>query len=151
MAEHNQTGHSGEDIAADFMRSKGYTVLDRNWRMGHLEMDVICASSTEVVFVEVKTRTTEYGGKAPEQYVDAEKQRFMVVAANAYIRYHQILDKTIRFDVIGILMEHGTMKEIHHYENAFYPRMRTVPSSSPSGIRRNSRAPYRGYHSGGRR
>ena len=81
MAEHNIIGQKGEEVAAEVMRKKGFRVVDTNWKFGHLEMDVIAVSKKEIAFVEVKTRTTSFGGKRPEEYVDEVKRRRMAAAA----------------------------------------------------------------------
>lgn len=134
MAEHNIIGQKGEEIAAQIMREKGFRVVDMNWKFGHLEMDVIAISRKEIAFVEVKTRTSTFGGKRPEEYVDELKRRRMAAAANAYIKINQI-DKTPRFDIIGITMDANTheVKEVTHLEDAFLPPQRTIGKSSFSG------------------
>ena len=134
MAEHNIIGQKGEELAAKIMREKGFRVVDMNWKFGHLEMDVIAVSRKEIAFVEVKTRTTSYGGKRPEEFVDELKRRRMAAAANAYIKFHKI-ELTPRFDIIGITMDATTheVKEITHLEDAFLPPQRTIGKSSFSG------------------
>ena len=134
MAEHNIIGQKGEELAAKIMREKGFRVVDMNWKFGHLEMDVIAVSRKEIAFVEVKTRTTSFGGKRPEEYVDDLKRRRMAAAANAYIKFHKI-ELTPRFDIIGITMDATTheVKEVTHLEDAFLPPQRTIGKSSFSG------------------
>ena len=134
MAEHNIIGQKGEELAAKIMREKGFRVVDMNWKFGHLEMDVIAVSKKEIAFVEVKTRTTSFGGKRPEEYVDDLKRRRMAAAANAYIKFHKI-ELTPRFDIIGITMDATTheVKEVTHLEDAFLPPQRTIGKSSFSG------------------
>ena len=134
MAEHNIIGQIGEELAAKIMREKGFRVVDMNWKFGHLEMDVIAVSKKEIAFVEVKTRTTSYGGKRPEEFVDELKRRRMAAAANAYIKFHKI-ELTPRFDIIGITMDATTheVKEVTHLEDAFLPPQRTIGKSSFSG------------------
>ena len=134
MAEHNIIGQIGEELAAKIMREKGFRVVDMNWKFGHLEMDVIAVSRKEIAFVEVKTRTTSYGGKRPEEFVDELKRRRMAAAANAYIKFHKI-ELTPRFDIIGITMDATTheVKEVIHLEDAFLPPQRTIGKSSFSG------------------
>ena len=90
MAEHNIIGQKGEEIACETMRKKGFRVMDTNWKFGHLEMDVIAVSKREIAFVEVKARTTTFGNKMPEEYVDILKRKRIIAAANAYIKYRQI-------------------------------------------------------------
>ena len=134
MAEHNIIGQIGEELAAKIMREKGFRVVDMNWKFGHLEMDVIAVSKKEIAFVEVKTRTSSYGGKRPEEFVDELKRRRMAAAANAYIKFHKI-ELTPRFDIIGITMDATTheVKEVTHLEDAFLPPQRTIGKSSFSG------------------
>ena len=134
MAEHNIIGQKGEDIAAEIMRKKGYRIMERNWRMGHLETDIIAEKRKEIVFVEVKTRTSTFGGKAPEEAVDILKKRRLVAAANAYIKMHKI-EKDLRFDIIGILMDSVTfeVKDTTHLEDAFIPPQKTIGKSSFTG------------------
>lgn len=135
MAEHNSIGSIGEDIAEKMMRAKGFRIRERNWRLGHLEMDIIAENRKEIVFVEVKTRTSSYGGRRPEEYVDGYKKRHMTIAANAYIQRHGI-EKAPRFDIIGLLLDKRTHEVIEktHLENAFAPRCRTIGQSSFSGL-----------------
>ena len=134
MAEHNIIGQIGEELAAKIMRKKGFRVVDTNWKFGHLEMDVIAVSKKEIAFVEVKTRTSSFGGKRPEEFVDELKRRRMAAAANAYIKFNQI-ELTPRFDIIGITMDATTheVKEVTHLEDVFLPHQRTIGKSSFSG------------------
>ena len=134
MAEHNIIGQIGEELAAKIMREKGFRVVDMNWKFGHLEMDVIAVSRKEIAFVEVKTRTSSFGGKRPEEFVDELKRRRMAAAANVYIKFHKI-ELTPRFDIIGITMDATTheVKEVTHLEDAFLPPQRTIGKSSFSG------------------
>ena len=87
-SQHLITGQKGEQIAAELLEKKGFKIIQRNWKMGHLEMDIIAGNKTELVFAEVKTRTSTFRGR-PEEAVDILKQRRMVAAANAYIKYYR--------------------------------------------------------------
>jgi putative endonuclease len=118
MAQHNDFGAHGEDIAIDYLRRKGYTILDRNWRSGHKEIDIVARHDDTVVFVEVKARANTFYGN-PEDAVTRRKMHLLVLAADAYLRYNAI-DMEVRFDVITIT---GTMDKpfIRHYERAFRP------------------------------
>lgn len=118
MAQHNETGHKGEQIACEFLRNKGYTIRHTNWRSGHYELDIVASTSEELVIVEVKTRSsTKF--EAPELAVDERKIRRLVYAADHYIKLFQT-SLPIRFDIISILLlpegEH-----IDHIPDAFYP------------------------------
>lgn len=134
MAEHNIVGKIGEEIACQIMRKKGFRIIETNWRFGHLEMDIIAANRKTIAFVEVKTRTSAFGDKRPEEYVDQLKQRRMAAAANAYIKNNQIELKP-RFDIIGILINPETHEIVEqtHLEDAFLPPQRTIGQSSYSG------------------
>ena len=130
----NPIGIIGEAEASRMLEEKGFRILERNWRMGHLEVDLIAENRKEIVFVEVKTRTGTFGDHLPEEYVDNDKKRRMTIAANAYIKYHRI-EKEPRFDIIGILVNSETQKVTYrnHLENAFHPQVRSISSASHSG------------------
>lgn len=127
-------GIIGEEEASRMLKNKRLRVLEHNWRMGHLEVDLIAESKTEIVFVEVKARTTLFGEMLPEEYVDENKKRRMIAAANAYIKHNKI-DKSPRFDVIGIVVDAKTEEILYrnHLENVFAPQIRTTYSGSFSG------------------
>ena len=100
----NPIGIIGEKEATKILERKGLRVIEHNWRMGHLEVDLIAENKKEIVFVEVKARTGILNGKMPEQNVDILKQRRIIAAANAYVKYHKT-EKNIRLDVIGIMVD----------------------------------------------
>jgi putative endonuclease len=130
----NPIGIIGEKEAAKILERKGLRVIEHNWRMGHLEVDLIAENKKEIVFVEVKARTSTYGNILPEEYVDETKRKRIIAAANAYIKYRKI-DKLPRFDIIGILVhpESGEVTYRNHMENAFQPQAKTVHTGSYSG------------------
>ena len=134
MAEHNRIGALGEKAACDYLKARGYTIREQNYRLSHIEIDVIAENKDTIVFVEVKTRTTLFADTSPEEYVDEHKRRFMTIAGNAYLKHHQ-LSKTLRFDICGILWdkEKDAVGQIQYYENAFAPKLRTVNAGSYSG------------------
>ena len=118
MAKHNILGKEGEEMAAGYLEQEGYTILDRNWRCGHKELDLVVTRDDTIVFVEVKTRTgTEWGD--PEDAVTDRKIRRIVNSADAYIRLNRI-DMDARFDIISIVLEGGEFK-VEHIEQAFLP------------------------------
>ena len=127
-------GIIGEEEAAKILKGKGLRVIEHNWRMGHLEVDLIAENKNTIVFAEVKARTTTYSSKLPEEYVDEDKKRRILAAGNAYMKYHKT-DKTPRFDIIGILVD-PTNNEItyrNHLEGAFQPYTRTVSTGTFNG------------------
>lgn len=120
MAKHLILGHKGEDIAARYLEQHGYTILDRNWRCGHKELDLVVYKENTVVFVEVKTRSgTDFGD--PWSFVDDRKIRRIVNSADAYIRL-RCIDADVRFDIVSIVAEGGDFR-VEHIEQAFYPPM----------------------------
>ena len=118
MAEHNDTGIKGEELAATFLENNGYSILEKNWRFKNLEADIIATVGTLLVIAEVKTRKSNYFGE-PETFVNKQKQKNLIKAAQEYIQRNQ-LDLEVRFDIISIILGDGQMK-INHIERAFYP------------------------------
>ena len=119
MALHNDLGKQGEQLAAEYLKRKGYKVLERNWKYGSLEVDIIVRNRTHIVFVEVKTRSYD-GLLRPEDAVDAQKQRNLTIAASHYIQQKQC-DLEPRFDVVAIVWNDSRC-EINHIEDAFPPQ-----------------------------
>ena len=130
----NPIGIIGEQEAAKMLKKKGFKIIEHNWRMGHLEVDLIAENKEEIIFVEVKARTSILNGKMPEENVDEIKMRRITAAANAYLKYHKI-DKQPRFDVVGLLVDRNTNEITYrcHVESAFLPKTRVITSGSYSG------------------
>jgi len=120
MADHNELGKIGEDLAEKHLRRLGYRILQRNWHFGHDELDIIARDGDWLVIVEVKTRTTDYFGE-PEMEVKPAKQKAIVRTAESYILLSDYKGET-RFDVIGILLGGGKV-ELNHIKDAFMARM----------------------------
>ena len=118
MVTHNNLGKAGEDAAVAYLESKGYVVRHRNWRKNHLELDIVAEKGHELVVAEVKTRANARY-KAPQEAVDWQKIRRIVIAADAYIKHFNI-DDPVRFDIITVMGQAGGF-HIEHLENAFYP------------------------------
>lgn len=120
MALHNTIGELGEALASTHLESKGYTVLEKNWRYDRAEVDIITDYQGVIVFTEVKTRSSKHYGE-PETFVTRKKQRQIIKAANAYMLENDI-NNDARFDVISILVTpNGDPLELKHIEDAFYP------------------------------
>ena len=97
-------GQEGEDRAARFLEKQGYRILERNYHTKSGEIDLIAMHQDELVFVEVKTRTSGAFG-APELAVDTRKQQRMVKAALGYLKYKNLHQVPCRFDVVAISNE----------------------------------------------
>lgn len=121
MASHNDLGKWGEEMAAQHLREQGYTILDRDWRLGHRDLDIVARTpdGTTVVFVEVKTRTSDVVSR-PQDAVDARKIRSLGAAANAYAKEFQLWDE-LRFDLISIIGDRAETAVLEHVEDAFNP------------------------------
>lgn len=120
MADHNELGKAGEDLAVKYLTQKGYQILRRNFRFKKEEIDIICKQNDMLVIVEVKTRHSDYLA-GPEVTVTKRKQRAIIKVANHYI-LEENLDIETRFDIISIILNEKT-KEIEHLEDAFYPTL----------------------------
>lgn len=118
MAKHTEIGTKGERLAANFLKNKGYLILDTNWRFEKKEIDIIAADQGSIVFIEVKTRTNfNYG--FPEEAVTESKKAFLKMAAQSYYEQKE-MHQSIRFDIISILLRNNAALEILHVEDAFY-------------------------------
>jgi putative endonuclease len=117
MLKHNETGVKGEQIAQDFLKNKGYNILETNWRFGKKEVDIIADDGKCLVFVEVKTRSA-MKLLFPEEAVTKAKQNYIYQAAIAFTHQRQ-LESSFRFDIISIWLQGGALREIVHFENAF--------------------------------
>lgn len=84
MTTTQHTGRLGEETAARWLLDHGFTLLHRNWRQGHYELDIVAARKGTLHFIEVKTRRRD-GLTPPEQALDSHKRRALVRAANAYL------------------------------------------------------------------
>lgn len=96
-----RTGREGEQAAARHVRGLGWRILDRNWRGGPLELDLVCREGDTLVFVEVKTRAADGPGSPAEAFTPAKRER-MVRAARAWLAAHDAWDRPCRFDLAGV-------------------------------------------------
>ena len=121
MAEHNDLGKWGEDEAALYYEDKGYEILERDWKVGKRDIDLIALTEDKdtLVFVEVKTRQNN-DLQEPEEAVDVKKMRKLAIAANAYVKLHG-LDMDVRFDIISVIGKCSCVESIECFEDAFNP------------------------------
>ena len=114
-------GERGEAAAARYLRRRRYRIVARGHRMNIGELDLIAVDGQTVVFVEVKTRTTHAAGH-PVEAVDREKQRRLTRSALAFLRQHDLLECSARFDVVAVTWPDSKRRpEIVHFKNAFEP------------------------------
>jgi len=120
MDVRRQFGIGGEEKASEFLRDKGYCILDRNYRRRGGEVDIVCEKEGTVVFVEVKRRKTDLFGE-PFEAVDERKRRHIARSAKRWLYEKKLLGKCdVRFDVVSITQKNGR-EEIAHIEDAFRP------------------------------
>lgn len=118
MAEHNDFGMRGENLAQEYLREKGYVILETNYRVSNAEVDIVAKYNKIIVFVEVKTRRqTIYGN--PEIAVNREKRKNMKRVARGYINIHRHKGE-VRFDIISIVLSMSGQAQITHFEDAFF-------------------------------
>jgi len=120
MADHNELGKLGEEIAADYLGKKGYEIVKRNYTFAKSEIDIVAKKDGQLIIVEVKTRNSDFMA-GPQQTITKAKQKSIIKAANFYIQEHD-LDIETRFDVVSIIVN-SKQKLIEHIEDAFYPRL----------------------------
>ena len=112
MAAHNELGRWGEDLAATFLEEKGYAIIERDWKSGHHDLDIVAKDGSTLVIVEVKTRRNRLYGN-PEESIDYRKRRSLLSAINHYTKSHRIYCH-VRFDIISIVGNIGEKPEIDH-------------------------------------
>jgi putative endonuclease len=120
MADHNELGKLGEELALKHLRSKDYKILELNWHFGREEIDIIAMDGETLVIIEVKTRATSWFGE-PEFAVTRSKQKALIRAAEGYIIKNN-LNLDTRFDIISIIITPHERK-VDHIEDAFYPTL----------------------------
>ncbi len=115
-------GQEGEDLACSLLEDKGHVILERNWRNGHLEIDIISRDAAGIHFVEVKTRRQSVQAP-PQDNVDITKQRRIVKAAQAYLRSQKgasARSEECIFDIVAIT-HIGNSVCTEFIEQAFIP------------------------------
>jgi len=117
MAEHNELGKLGEEMAVEYLQKNGYEILETNWTFQKAEIDIIAQKEYVLAIVEVKTRSSiDFG--LPQDFVKPKKIQLLVKAVNEYVISND-LDVEVRFDIIAIAKEDKDYR-IEHIEDAFY-------------------------------
>ncbi|MBR5898939.1 MAG: YraN family protein [Muribaculaceae bacterium] len=118
MAQHNNLGQWGENLACEKLITEGYAITERNWRCNHWEIDIIAMKGNRIVFVEVKTRSDNYVD--PLESIDRKKIIYLARAANVYIQMHDIPHEP-QFDIILIVGTPEKGHQLEHIPDAFLP------------------------------
>ena len=117
MAQHNELGKKGEQLAVDYLLKNNYDIVERNYRFDKAEVDIIAKQKDILAIIEVKTRsTTDFGN--PQDFVKPKQIQRLVKAVDEYVTVND-LDVEVRFDIIAIV-EQEKSYHIEHLENAFY-------------------------------
>ncbi|MCK0179827.1 YraN family protein [Flavobacteriaceae bacterium S0862] len=117
MAQHNELGKKGEQLAVDYLLKNKYEIIERNYRFDKAEVDIIAKQKDTLAIIEVKTRSTlDFGN--PQDFVKPKQIKRLVKAVDEYVTVND-LDVDIRFDIIAIVNQ-GKSYDIEHLENAFY-------------------------------
>ena len=121
MAEHNDLGKLGEDLAAAYLEENGYSIVERNFVIQKAEIDIIAQKDSILAIIEVKTRSSlDFG--SPQDFVKQKKIQLLIKAVNAYINDREKdfqEDLEIRFDIIAV-HKNGRSFAIEHLTDAFY-------------------------------
>ncbi len=118
MAQQFDIGQKAEQLAADWLISKGYELIGANYRHKHAEIDLIMKHKGLLIFVEVKFRSgTGYG--YAEEFVDYRKRQLIIRAADHYIHEKNWM-KDIRFDIVGVYKDKKGVFRFKQFEDAFY-------------------------------
>ncbi len=117
MAQHNELGKKGEQLAVDYLLKKGYDIVERNYRFDKAEVDIIASLKDTLAIVEVKTRSSiDFGN--PQDFVKPKQIQRLVKAVDEYVTVNG-LDVEVRFDIVAIV-KNGKAYDIEHLEDAFY-------------------------------
>ena len=117
MADHNDLGKLGEELAVEFLRKVGYAIRETNWTFQKAEVDIIAQKDNTLAIIEVKTRSSlDFG--LPQDFVKPKKIQLLVKAVNEYVITND-LDVEVRFDIIAVHKE-GKSFAMEHLVDAFY-------------------------------
>lgn len=116
MAQHNDLGKKGEQLAIDFLIDNKYKILEKNYRYLKAEVDIIAKKEGVLAVVEVKTRSSDYFGN-PQDFVNPKKIKLLLSAIDYYVN-EKDLDVEVRFDIIAIITNKKETK-VTHLKDAF--------------------------------
>lgn len=115
----SKIGQNGEEIACDFLLSRGHQILDRNWRSGHLELDIVSEDQEGLHFVEVKARTAPVTSAVSDQ-VNLIKQKRICAAALQYLNKKHLVGQEVFFDIVSVLFD-GQETVVRYFPQAWIP------------------------------
>ncbi len=111
-------GRTGERLAAEALKNKGYSILERNFRCRAGEIDLVAEDKQDLIFVEVKARRGVSFG-LPEDALTTRKRRKLMEVASYYLDLHSCFDRSWRIDVVAVQFSvNGKLEEIRIYKHA---------------------------------
>ena len=117
MFKSHELGKRGENLAAKLLINKGLTILERNWRTGRTEVDIIATDGLFLIICEVKTRSSSQFG-SPDEAINVKKMEALARAGAVY-QEEKGMGLEFRFDVINIILKEEIPEQIEHLEAAF--------------------------------
>lgn len=112
----NPLARRGEDKAALFLLKKGFKIIERNFRKGYGEIDIVATKDNMLVFIEVKTRTSEQYG-TPFESITSWKLRSLIKTAQFYKLIHKNFPDSMRIDAISVVFDSDGKESLEHLEN----------------------------------
>ena len=119
VQKRSKIGEAGEQMACDFLQTQGHQILDRNWRSGHLELDIVSEGPDGLHFIEVKTRTVPVTTGITDQ-VNAVKQKRISAAAIQYLNKKHLDGREVFFDIVSVLFD-GSQTIVRYFPQAWIP------------------------------
>lgn len=116
MAQHNELGKKGEELAVKHLLKNGYKIIAQNYRFQKAEVDIITQKDDVLAVIEVKTRSTDYFGN-PKEFISHKKIKLLTLAIDNFVIENN-LNVEVRFDIIAIIKQKNTF-QIEHLEDAF--------------------------------
>ena len=123
MYERHKTGKIGEDISARYLEQIGYTIIERNFECVQGEIDIIAKDQNELVFIEVKTRSSALYGQ-PKEAINKTKKKHIYKSAEYYVYTKRLENEPIRIDVIEVYKKQEKFM-VHHIKQAIIEKPRT--------------------------
>ncbi|MBO4634224.1 MAG: YraN family protein [Bacteroidales bacterium] len=115
----SKIGEMGEEMACDFLETRGHQILDRNWRAGHLEIDIVTEGPDGIHFIEVKARTAPVLASIKDQ-VTPVKQKRISAAALQYLNRKHMAGREVFFDIVSVLFDQGETR-VRYIPQAWIP------------------------------
>lgn len=115
----SKIGQEGEEIACDFLLSRGHQILERNWRAGHLELDIVTEAEDGLHFVEVKARTAPVTSTLSDQ-VNKVKQKRISAAALQYLNKKHLMGREVFFDIVSVMFDRSETV-VRYFPQAWIP------------------------------